>query len=203
MTGRKIMNDRFALPDWIARWDGLDVKIDPAVLERYSYSDFIKADIESAGAEWKRNGPYDAVVLLHVLEHLLDPERSMHLLLAAIEPGGLLMGGSPTMPSALAFVHEWQLRRKHAARLHDVSAHKHVSVITPGRIRRFARTENLRVDLLAGAFFLRLSGSPLENSAVWLRANLLWGGLFPALGGEIYFSLCTPEAGRSGMDVSS
>jgi hypothetical protein len=33
----------------------------------------------------------------------------------------------------------------------------------------------------------------LENSRIWLRANLLWGALAPALGGEVYFALRKPE----------
>jgi hypothetical protein len=29
----------------------------------------------------------------------------------------------------------------------------------------------------------------LENSSAWLRFNLAFGGLFPSLGGELYFAL--------------
>src|SRR3989304_1703189 len=68
MGGRRIADDCFALPEWIARWDGLDVNTRPAVLERYSYSNFINANIESPSDGWNRNAAYDAVVVLHVLE---------------------------------------------------------------------------------------------------------------------------------------
>jgi SAM-dependent methyltransferase len=192
MGGRKIGDGKFSLPEWIERWDGLDVKIDPDVLDRYSYSDFIEADIEASG-DWHHNRRYDAIIVIHILEHLLDPEGAMHRLVALVEPGGILMGGSPTMPSFLAWLHEPQLRRKNAGSMHDVTVHKHLSVITPRRIRRFCRVENMDLTLLAGAFFIRSSGSPLENSALWTRANLLWGGLFPALGGELYFSIARPS----------
>jgi SAM-dependent methyltransferase len=187
--GELINGTRFALPPWVERWDALDVKCDPAVLARYSYSDYIEADVEKLPDGWSRGREYDAILLLHVLEHLLDPERAMLRLRAALRPDGILMGGSPTMPSLLAHWHEPYLRRKNAASMHDVRVHKHLSVITPRRIRRFARAQGMHVEMLAGAFFLRASGRPWENSALWIRANLLWGALFPALGGEIYFSL--------------
>lgn len=192
MGGRRIAEEQFALPEWIERWDGLDVKIDPDVLKRYSYTDFIEADIEAPG-QWHRNRRYDAVVLLHILEHLVDPEGALRRLTAVVDPGGILMGGSPTMPSILAWLHEPHLRRKNASHMHDVRVHKHLSVITPSRIRRFCRAEKLDLTLLAGTFFVRSSGSPLENSALWARANLLWGALFPAIGGELYFSISIPR----------
>jgi len=192
MGGRRISEGKFALPEWIERWDGLDVKVDPDVLERYSYSDFIEADIDAVG-DWQRNRRYDAILVIHILEHLLDPEAALHRLLGLVEPGGILMGGSPTMPSFLARLHEPQLRRKNAKNMHDVRIHKHLSVITPSRIRRLCRAENLDLTLLAGTFFVRSSGSPMENSALWTRANLFWGALFPALGGELYFSASVPR----------
>jgi hypothetical protein len=78
--------------------------------------------------------------------------------------------------------------------MHDVRLHKHLSVITPNRVRDFAKVEGMAIELLTGAFLLRWSGSRAEDSALWLRANLLWGSLFPALAGEVYFSLQTPVA---------
>jgi SAM-dependent methyltransferase len=182
-----------ALPAWIERWDGLDVKADPAVLTGYGYSDYIEADLEAMNSDWHRGRHYDAIIVLHVLEHLIAPERAMRHLTEALETGGILMGGSPTMPAVLASLHERHLRRKHAAMMHDVLVHRHLSVITPSRIRRFAREQDMQMEMLAGAFFLRASGNPCENSALWMRANLLWGALFPALGGEIYFSMSTQE----------
>jgi hypothetical protein len=90
---------------------------------------------------------------------------------------GLLIGGSPTMPSLLAVAHEPWLRFKHRRVIDDIKVHRHISVITPRRI------------LLAGTFFCRWSGLILEDTKLWLRANLAWGALFPSLGGELYFAL--------------
>lgn len=47
----------------------------------------------------------------------------------------------------------------------------------------------LAVDFRAGAFGLRASGSALEDSEAWLRANLLFGAAFPGWPGEIYWRL--------------
>jgi SAM-dependent methyltransferase len=174
----------YALPQWIERWDGLDVALRQDILDRYSYSELIEADVE---APIVYSSKYDAVVLLHVLEHLFEPEAAMSRHAGLLNPGGVLVGGSPTMPSLVAAAWEPLLRRKHS-RL-DVKSHRHLSVITPRRIRRFAERHSLEVDLLTGTFFCRWSEMFLENTQGWLRANLLWGATFPALGGELYFSL--------------
>jgi len=91
------------------------------------------------------------------------------------------------MPSLLAAAWQPLLRRK-AAHI-DVKGHTHLSVITPERLRRFAQQHAMEVELLAGTFFCRWSDFILENTKTWLRANLLWGALFPSLGGEVYFCI--------------
>jgi hypothetical protein len=190
MGGSRISEDSYALPDMIARWDGIDVQADPKMLRRYGYTGFINADIEKpidAGGE-----RYDAVVLLHVLEHLAKPAEAMERFLPLIERGGLIVGGSPTMPASLGFFHEKYLRRKYADRMHDITLHKHLSVISPHFIRRFSRRCGLSLELLSGTFMMRASGSPLENYSWWVRANMAWGALFPSLGGEVYFSMRLP-----------
>jgi 2-polyprenyl-3-methyl-5-hydroxy-6-metoxy-1,4-benzoquinol methylase len=187
MGGAQIEPGQYTLPTSIARWDALSAQADPETLRRYSYSDFRAVDLDKT-FELEADS-YDAVIVLHVLEHLAAPEAVMCQLASGVTQGGLILGGSPTMPDVLARTHERQLRRKYADKLHDVRAHKHLSVITPGRIRRFARQEGMAIDLLSGAFFLRASRSALEDRAWWLRANLAWGAAFPALGGEIYFAL--------------
>jgi SAM-dependent methyltransferase len=113
----------YALPGWIERWDGLDVALRPEILERYSYSELIEADAEAPPVHGRI---YDAVVLLHVLEHLYEPEAAMSGHLALLGPGGILLGGSPTMPSLLAGGWERLLRRRHAHI--DVKSHRHLSV---------------------------------------------------------------------------
>jgi SAM-dependent methyltransferase len=167
--------------DWIGRWDGLDVNF-PRKTELYD--DFIEADIEQPPALPRS---YDAVLLSHVLEHLLEPEAAMARLADALAPGGALIGGSPTMPATIGRLREKSLRRKNE--FVPVTEHRHLSVITPPRIRRFARENSLDPELVTGTFIVRWTGSVLENYPLWIRANMAWGALFPSLGGELYFSL--------------
>ena len=68
----------------------------------------------------------------------------------------------------------------------------HVSVFSPTRVRRMARACGLRVEFLSGAFFVRSKGSPLENSALWVRLNVLWGAAFPSWPGELYWLMRKP-----------
>jgi 2-polyprenyl-3-methyl-5-hydroxy-6-metoxy-1,4-benzoquinol methylase len=47
-------------------------------------------------------GPYDLILLDHVIEHLPDPEARLRLLLRALAPGGILLLRTPNTGSALA-----------------------------------------------------------------------------------------------------
>ena len=196
LDGPGLGDGRYGLPPWIGQWDGLDVKCEGETLCRHSYSQFIEADIETAVDLPTRQ--YDAIVLLHVLEHLFSPEKSLTRLMGALRDGGALIGGSPTMPDATALLHEPWLRHRNKALWQDVLAHRHLSVITPGRIRRFAKKNALSVDLVAGAFFCRWTNFTAENSQIWIRSNLAWGALCPSLGGELYFSI--QKAANSAWD---
>jgi len=187
LGGPPIEGDRFARPHWIARWDGIDVNVEGSTRDRYSYSEVFEADIERPfGIDEQA---YDAILVLHVLEHLLEPEAALCNVGKGLRPGGVIIGGSPTMPAAVAALHEPWLRRKYRNVIEDVHSHRHLSVITPSRIRRFARDHDFETGLMTGTFFCRWSGMRLEDAAWWARANLLWGALVPSLGGELYFSL--------------
>ncbi len=178
----------FSLPDWIERWDGLDLVMPPEAVRRYSYSGYIQANVETPFACEKR---YDAIVLLHVLEHLFRPDETMKRLAGLLHEGGLLLGGSPTMPRLLARFWEPWLRFRNGQR--EPTIHRHVSVISPDRLLRLAERTGMEVKLLTGAFFCRWTGVFLENKERWLRTNLSWGARFPSLGGEVYFCLRQPE----------
>jgi 2-polyprenyl-3-methyl-5-hydroxy-6-metoxy-1,4-benzoquinol methylase len=187
LGGPRAADGRIGLPHLIERWDALDVKVEPGVFDRYCYSDYIETNVEAVFD--LRGRHYDAVVLIHVLEHLIEPEAAMLRLREAVRKNGIMLGGSPTMPTLLAAMHEPWLRWKYRRILENPLAHRHISVLTPDRILRFARRNHLDIDLLTGTFFCRWSGIVLEDSEWWVRANLLWGAIFPALGGEMYFSL--------------
>ena len=169
-------------PAWKGAWDGVDIKATNET--RALYDHYIEADLD---APLSLTESYDAVVALHVLEHLINPEHALEGVLRYLSPQGVLIGGSPTMPAMLARLYEPWLRRKY--RYVPVTEHRHLSVLTPSRVKDFAAEHQLSVDLLTGAFLCRASRSPLEDYSFNMRLNLLWGALMPSLGGEMYFAL--------------
>lgn len=165
------------------RWTAVDAVMLRPKLERVGYEDFLEGNLEdpSFGLE----AQYDTAVLLHVLEHLHDPEAVVARIAASIRPGGSLIGGFPVLPAWLAPIRERQVRRTAAPM-------GHVSIFSPSRVRAMAAAAGLETEFLSGAFFLRSKGSALENSAAWMRFNLAWGRAFPWWPGEVYWLLRKP-----------
>lgn len=180
MGGARNPSGGLDLPRGVAAWTAVDVHIDDSKLRRYGYTDTRCLDVEKA---WDLEPEaFDAIVLLHVLEHLHEPERTMRAAARSLRSGGCLIGGSPAMPDWLARRHELRPRAKAAP-------FGHVSTFSPARIRRVARALDMRLEHLAGAFAVRLSGRAIENNALWLRLNLAFGAAFPSLGSENYFMM--------------
>jgi SAM-dependent methyltransferase len=152
-------------------------------LKKAGYEDFFEANLEDPS--FALPGTYDCAVLLHVLEHLFEPEEALKKIADGIVPGGSLIGGFPVVPGLFAAAREKHVRR-HAGPM------GHVSVFSPARVKRMAREAGLVVEFYTGAFFLRSKGSPLENSMAWMRFNLFWGRLFPGWPGEIYWLMRKP-----------
>jgi hypothetical protein len=68
----------------------------------------------------------------------------------------------------------------------------HINSLSPGDWRRLVAKAGLQLDFLSGSHLMRLSGAALENSRLWTRLNLFWGGLFPSLGSELYLMARKP-----------
>ncbi len=186
------------LPSVTGRWDAVDIAADPDRLAEWGYTDYIRFDVDD-GARPPLTRHYDAAIFLHLLEHLRTPEACLRTFLTPLKPGGILVGGSPTMPKLLADAgYEKRLTRRS-------SRFGHVTVISPERIERFAEAEDLCLEFLSGSFLVRSSGSAIENSAFWLRLNVAFGALFPSLGSEVYFSMSrkTAQRDRAGALVAS
>ncbi len=164
----------------IACWVAVDCRLQPKLRES-GYTKQIEANVDLPN--FSLDEEYDVIIVLHLLEHLYEPERLVDRLSAALAPGGVMIGGFPVMPKWLASY--WQKRVRLKA-----SKFGHVSVFSPRRVKNMAQSCELNLDFISGAFFLRKSGSFLENPKSWLRLNLLWGALFPSLGGEIYWRMC-------------
>ncbi len=174
-------------PEKIAcsRWTAVDAVMLTDKLKEAGYDDFFEANLEDP--DFALPHVYDCAILLHILEHLSDPEAALKKVAAGIAPGGSLIGGFPVLPAAIAPIREKQVRRTAAPM-------GHVSVFSPKRVREMARQAGLETEFLSGAFFLRSKGSKLENSSAWVRFNILWGRAFPWWPGEVYWLLRKPAA---------
>lgn len=162
----------------IGRWTAVDAVMLTEKLRKAGYDDFVEANLEDPAFDLPRD--YDAAVLLHVLEHLFDPEAVLKKIAARIRPGGVLIGGFPVLPDFLVAARQAKVRK-------TAGPMGHVSVFSPERVRRMGEAAGCTTEFASGAFLMRSKGSPLENSPAWMRLNLRWGGLFPAWPGEIYW----------------
>ena len=167
----------------IGRWTAVDAVMRRDRLAQAGYTDFCEANLEDHAFAMPQE--YDTAILLHVLEHLFEPEEVLKKIAAAIRPGGSLIGGFPVVPGPLAGILEGQVRKK-------AKPMGHVSVFSPARVRRMAKQAGLEVEFLSGAFLMRSKGSALENSAAWMRFNIAWGRMFPGWPGEIYWLMRKP-----------
>jgi SAM-dependent methyltransferase len=180
VNGAAVGGDPTTPPQWIASWDGVSRRINQPALEAIGYDHCVETDIEEPTLELRQG--YDVMVLLHILEHLHEPEVVLTRLLRFLKTGGIIIGGTPTLPDLFRSVRERQLRR-------SAEPFGHVSVFSPTRLRQAARKLQLSVEFLTGAYFLRATGARLEQSRVWLRFNLLFGALCPRWPGEIYWAV--------------
>lgn len=166
-----------------ARWTAVDCRLKHEILRTNGYTDLVEANIDEAAP--RLDGQYDIAILLHVLEHLRDPEAALKRLIPFLKPGGAVIGGFPVTPEPFRRWRERQLRS-------NPRPFKHVSAFSPRRVHAMARHAGLEVEFLSGAFFMRKKGFLLENHAWWWRLNLRFGALFPGWPGEIYWLLRKP-----------
>lgn len=162
------------------RWQAVDCHIQKEALLKSGYDEFLETDIESDDFALEEN--FDAMILLHVLEHLKNPEEVVEKLAHSLKKGGIMIGGFPVTPHCFAAKRERKLRRTAGTR-------GHISVFSPRRVREMAKNCRMTVEFLSGAFFMRKQGFFLENTRCWLHFNLLFGALFPSWPGEIYWKL--------------
>jgi SAM-dependent methyltransferase len=178
--GGAAVETRNPLPACVGRWDAITLKPDVARLKRLGYGQVHDHDVHVDPLPV--DGRYDAVIVLHVLEHLHDPDGCLSRMADRLSDGGVVIGGYPVVPELARAFRQWQLRN-------GASRHGHCSKFSPARTRRLAKAAGLDVDWLSGAFFLRSKGSILESSKLWTRLNLAFGSLFTAWPGELYFQL--------------
>ncbi len=169
-------------------WIGLDGNTRHPSLEASGYSEVIECNFGERLP--LPDACADVVVSLHVFEHLHDPELAAREVARILKPGGTFLGGTPVAPGPIAAIRTRQLQRRDQA---GQNRHwGHVRKFSPGAWRRLCAHAGLGIEFSTGSHVLRCSGSRLENSWLWVRANQLLAGILPSLGQEFYFSARKP-----------
>ena len=165
----------------VAKWIGLDWNPrDDA--RKAGYDEVLHANFDEVLPV--ASGEADAVVSLHVFEHLPRPAATMTEVARLLRPGGIFLGGAPTMPDWLARLREGYFRKK--LENGEIVPGGHITVLSPSRWKNLAHDTGLEVEFATGSHAVRMTGSGIENSRLWVRLNQFWGGLFPSLGSECY-----------------
>ncbi len=171
-------------PPKFAAWTAVDAVMLTEKLRKAGYTDFFEANLEAPDFDLPKD--YDVAVLLHILEHLHDPETALVKVAERIRPGGALIGGFPVVPHLFAATREKQVR-KTAAPMGHVSVFFADPRPPDGRKGGAGGRVHVRCVLPAQ------QGSSLEDSEAWARLNLIWGGAFPGWPGEIYWKMRKPR----------
>jgi CMP-N,N'-diacetyllegionaminic acid synthase len=121
-------------------WDAVGLDLNPSAID-YGCSrglDLRNVALEAAGFA---PGSFDAISLFDVLEHLMDPVRTLRACTALLKPGGILFLYVPNYDSASRL-----LMGKEA---HFIWPTHHLNYYTPITIRDLLRREGLSTEYLA------------------------------------------------------
>ena len=173
-----------------ARWIAIDWQPQRNLLLKAGYDEVHEANFDAPLP--LAAGGADVVAALHVFEHLPRPAYSLHHLAEALTPGGCLLAGTPTSPSLIARWRQAYFRRKLARG--ELARGGHINSLSPDRWRTLLEDAGFGIDRAVGSHLIRHTGNPLENHALWIRFNQLWGALFPSLGSEICLRARKPVA---------
>jgi hypothetical protein len=163
----------------IARWTGVDVKLLHEYLDKLPYDQLIEANVETDVASLDLG--CDVCIMLHVLEHLFDPEKTIAEVTARLPSGALFIVGFPAHPHFIIPYREPHLR----AHTND---NGHVSALSARRFNKAAIANDCTIEEARSAYFLRASGLFLEDQRWWQKFNMAWGGMFPGWLGEVYIA---------------
>lgn len=166
------------LPPSVGNWVALSLDANTEELRDLGYSAVHQRDVCTEPPH--RDEQYDVIIALHVLEHINAPEQTVARLAENLRPGGVIIGGYPSVPDLIRPLREKVLRS-------GPSRFGHVSKFSVGRTRQMATQAKLNLEWVSGAFCRRHNGSFLENYRWWTRFNLWFGATFPRWPGELYW----------------
>jgi 2-polyprenyl-3-methyl-5-hydroxy-6-metoxy-1,4-benzoquinol methylase len=121
-------------------WEAVGIDLNPSAVEfgRGRGLDLRTAALEEAGFE---PGSFDAVSLFDVLEHLIDPVRTLRAAVRLLQPGGIVFLYVPNYDSASRL-----LMGKDA---HFIWPTHHLNYYTPTTLRDLMSREGLRTEYVA------------------------------------------------------
>jgi SAM-dependent methyltransferase len=88
---------------------------------------------------------FDAIVLYHVIEHMLDPVSEIEEIFRVLRPGGLLVVGTPDFDSAMA--------RRYGDKYRMLSDVTHISLFSRESLERFLWDHGFCVDRVEFPYF--------------------------------------------------
>lgn len=180
---------RFTAPNPKMEWIGVDGNASHPALAASRYDRVIEANFDDRLP--LPDGIADAVVSLHVFEHLRHPEFAAREVARILKPGGIFLAGSPTAPSPISWIRTRMLQARD--RRGENRRWGHIRKLSPADWSRCCSAAGLELEFLTGSHLIRRSGSRLEDRAWWVRFNQVWGGLFPSLGQEVYLCARKPS----------
>ncbi len=172
----------FTPPGAVEHWKGLDWNPKREDLRLAGYDEVVHANFDEMLPV--DSASVDAVVSLHVFEHLPRPGATCAEVSRVLRSGGIFLAGAPTMPQVLARLREAWFRSQ--VKRGVIIPGGHINSISPSRWHRMVYDVGLEPEFVTGSHAIRLSGSFLESLRWWVRLNQIWGGLFPSLGSECY-----------------
>jgi N-acylneuraminate cytidylyltransferase/CMP-N,N'-diacetyllegionaminic acid synthase len=140
-----------------AGWEAIGIDLNPSAID-YGQSrglDLRTVPLESAGFA---PGSFDAIGLFDVVEHLLDPGRTVQAAFDLLTPGGILFLYVPNYDSAS--------RLLMGAKAHFIWPTHHLNYYTPSTIGDFLRRHHLAPELIV------TEGLDLQDY-LWYRREVL------------------------------
>lgn len=175
---------RFVPPIEGSHWIGLDIRVDSSVHLAH-YDEFYKCDFDQTLP--LLDSSVDMVAFLNVLEHLPRPTFIMAELARILRPEGMALIAHPVYPKFIAKIKERQYVKQFKSGRRKYG--EHTIAFWPDRSQRLAEQAGFNVELMTSTYFMSWSKGPLENYALWIRFNQIWGALFPSLGQELCIQL--------------
>lgn len=139
--------------------------------------------------DYAPTGPFDTIVLGHVLEHVVDPVALLTQVKGWLSPGGAIFAAVPNARSLhrQAAVIMGLLPAEDALNTSDIQ-HGHRRVFSPETFRNAFYQAGLKVDVFGGYWLKPLANSQIEANwtPTMVEAFMQLGERYPDVAGEIY-----------------